>query len=126
MMGLVGALGKRIKGGGRGKGGGGAGGMGVGGEDVGAGVRRNPLQRAKREMAALADVLMAAAQAGQGLNLGIADAFSLSAELLRALEAGGDVGEARVLRAYEGDRKVKNLGMLGEAVFALLRDVGGA
>lgn len=50
--------------------------------------------------------------AGQGLNLGIADAVALSDVLLEAAESGGDIGSLRTLRAYEQRALPRNLGMM--------------
>ena len=50
--------------------------------------------------------------AGQGMNLGILDAASLAAVVEDALTAGEDVGDLRVLRRYERQRKGDNLAML--------------
>ena len=50
--------------------------------------------------------------AGQGMNLGLADAACLAAEIDAALRAGLDPGELRVLRRYERRRKAENINML--------------
>jgi 2-octaprenylphenol hydroxylase len=50
--------------------------------------------------------------AGQGMNLGILDAASLAAVVEDALLAGEDVGDLKVLRRYERQRKGDNLAML--------------
>lgn len=50
--------------------------------------------------------------AGQGMNLGILDAASLAAVVEDALNAGEDVGDLKVLRRYERQRKGDNLAML--------------
>jgi 2-octaprenylphenol hydroxylase len=50
--------------------------------------------------------------AGQGMNLGILDAASLAAVVEDALNAGEDVGDHKVLRRYERQRKGDNLAML--------------
>lgn len=50
--------------------------------------------------------------AGQGMNLGLADAGCLAAEIDAALAAGLDPGDFRVLRRYERRRKPDNLDML--------------
>jgi 2-octaprenylphenol hydroxylase len=50
--------------------------------------------------------------AGQGMNLGILDAASIAAVIEDALLAGDDVGDLRVLRRYERERKGDNLAML--------------
>jgi 2-octaprenylphenol hydroxylase len=50
--------------------------------------------------------------AGQGMNLGLADAACLAAEIEAGLAAGFDPGDLRVLRRYERRRKAENLKML--------------
>lgn len=50
--------------------------------------------------------------AGQGVNLGFADAASLAEVLCDALAAGKDIGQTAVLRRYERWRKGNNLAML--------------
>jgi ubiquinone biosynthesis UbiH/UbiF/VisC/COQ6 family hydroxylase len=50
--------------------------------------------------------------AGQGMNLGLADAACLAAEIDAALAAGRDPGDLRVLRRYERRRKADNVNML--------------
>ena len=50
--------------------------------------------------------------AGQGANLGIADAATLAQVLVEAYNAGSDVGGYRVVRRYERWRKGENLAML--------------
>jgi len=50
--------------------------------------------------------------AGQGMNLGLADAACLAAEVEAGLAAGLDPGDVRVLRRYERRRKADNLSML--------------
>jgi 2-polyprenylphenol 6-hydroxylase len=50
--------------------------------------------------------------AGQGMNLGILDAASIAAVVEDALLAGEDVGDLKVLRRYERQRKGDNLAML--------------
>src|SRR5688500_9727010 len=50
--------------------------------------------------------------AGQGMNLGILDAASIAAVVEDALLAGEDVGDHKVLRRYERQRKGDNLAML--------------
>lgn len=49
--------------------------------------------------------------AGQGLNLGLADAEALSRILAQGVERGQDVGSIVLLEAYEKERKVKNIAM---------------
>jgi 2-octaprenylphenol hydroxylase len=51
--------------------------------------------------------------AGQGVNLGLADAAELVRQLSDAVSAGQDPGDLRVLRRYERARKGANLVMLG-------------
>jgi 2-octaprenylphenol hydroxylase len=53
--------------------------------------------------------------AGQGMNLGFLDAAALAAVIEDAVLAGEDVGDLKVLRRYERERKGDNLAML--AVF---------
>jgi 2-octaprenylphenol hydroxylase len=50
--------------------------------------------------------------AGQGMNLGILDAAAIAAVVEDALLAGEDVGDLKVLRRYERQRKGDNLAML--------------
>lgn len=50
--------------------------------------------------------------AGQGMNLGLADAACLAHEIDAALEAGLDIGDLGVLRRYERRRKADNVDML--------------
>ena len=50
--------------------------------------------------------------AGQGMNLGILDAASIAAVIEDALLAGEDIGDLKVLRRYERERKGDNLAML--------------
>ncbi|MDX1404734.1 MAG: UbiH/UbiF/VisC/COQ6 family ubiquinone biosynthesis hydroxylase [Woeseiaceae bacterium] len=50
--------------------------------------------------------------AGQGANLGLADASALASEIATALEAGEHPGDLPVLRRYERPRKVANKTML--------------
>ena len=64
-------------------------------------------------------------QAGQGLNLGIADARVLASTVAGALEAGGDIGDPVLLqREYGAPQYAANLAMMGAVdglgrVFAL-------
>jgi 2-octaprenylphenol hydroxylase len=53
--------------------------------------------------------------AGQGMNLGLLDAAAVAAVIEDAVLAGEDVGDLKVLRRYERQRKGDNLAML--AVF---------
>jgi 2-octaprenylphenol hydroxylase len=50
--------------------------------------------------------------AGQGMNLGLLDAAAVAAVIEDALLAGEDVGDLRVLRRYERQRKGDNLAMM--------------
>ncbi|BAZ43711.1 Ubiquinone biosynthesis hydroxylase, UbiH/UbiF/VisC/COQ6 family protein [Chondrocystis sp. NIES-4102] len=50
---------------------------------------------------------------GQGLNLGIRDAASLAQILQTAHQQGIDIGTIKVLKRYEGWRKLENLAILG-------------
>jgi 2-octaprenylphenol hydroxylase len=50
--------------------------------------------------------------AGQGMNLGLLDAASIAAVIEDAVLAGEDVGDLKVLRRYERERKGDNLAML--------------
>ncbi|HEX5421750.1 MAG TPA: UbiH/UbiF/VisC/COQ6 family ubiquinone biosynthesis hydroxylase [Gammaproteobacteria bacterium] len=50
--------------------------------------------------------------AGQGMNLGLADAACLAAEIEAGLAAGRDPADITVLRRYERRRKAENLKML--------------
>lgn len=50
--------------------------------------------------------------AGQGVNLGLADARVLAEELLRALQRDLPVGELSVLQRYQRRRKTHNLSMM--------------
>ncbi len=43
--------------------------------------------------------------AGQGLNLGLKDAFSLATRIVEQARLGLDIGDATVLKAYERDRR---------------------
>ena len=50
---------------------------------------------------------------GQGLNMGIRDAASLAQILQAAHQQKEDIGTVKVLKRYEGWRKVENLAILG-------------
>ncbi|WP_019506867.1 FAD-dependent hydroxylase [Pleurocapsa sp. PCC 7319] len=50
---------------------------------------------------------------GQGLNLGIRDAASLAQVLQAAQQKGQDIGKIKILKRYEGWRKLENLTILG-------------
>lgn len=49
---------------------------------------------------------------GQGLNLGIRDAAALAQVLQKAHVQGEDIGSIKVLKPYEGWRKIENLAIL--------------
>ena len=51
--------------------------------------------------------------AGQGLNLGLGDVQALSEILVRAVDRGQDIGNIHVLREYNQQQMVRNLGMMG-------------
>merc|ERR1719215_523067 len=55
--------------------------------------------------------------AGQGLNLGIADAESLTNYLKSASESGSDLGSSRFLELYESERQRAVLTMMGGIQF---------
>lgn len=67
-------------------------------------------------------------QAGQGLNLGIQDALTLSDNIVRTLKTGGDIGNASMLKDYERERYVKNLGMMSlvDTINTVFKDSRGA
>ncbi|KAH6825958.1 oxidoreductase family protein [Perilla frutescens var. hirtella] len=50
--------------------------------------------------------------AGQGVNMGFGDAFSLSNVIAEGIAVGSDIGEVSLLRRYESDRKPANLTMM--------------
>ncbi|GFP92879.1 ubiquinone biosynthesis monooxygenase coq6 [Phtheirospermum japonicum] len=50
--------------------------------------------------------------AGQGVNMGFGDAFSLSKVIAEGIAVGSDIGEVSLLRRYETERKPANLGMM--------------
>ena len=50
--------------------------------------------------------------AGQGLNLGIADAEALAVVLADAADIGADVGSLAALRPYEATRQTPNMGVM--------------
>lgn len=50
---------------------------------------------------------------GQGLNLGIRDVAALAQVIQKAHQAGEDIGNIRVLKRYEGWRQKENLAILG-------------
>lgn len=47
--------------------------------------------------------------AGQGVNMGFSDAFSLSKAIEEGVTIGSDIGEVSMLRRYESERKPANL-----------------
>ena len=49
--------------------------------------------------------------AGQGVNLGFADAEALADVLAEAVESGADVGDPAILNEYQRRRMPQNLGM---------------
>ncbi len=52
--------------------------------------------------------------AGQGVNLGVADAYALLASIAQAARVGDDIGSINVLKDYERRRKIENkLMMMG-------------
>lgn len=53
--------------------------------------------------------------AGQGLNMGLADALALSGALASAVRAGGDVGSGTALSSYPAARYIANQLMLSAA-----------
>ncbi|XP_028773499.1 ubiquinone biosynthesis monooxygenase COQ6, mitochondrial [Neltuma alba] len=50
--------------------------------------------------------------AGQGVNLGFGDAFSLSKIIAEAIALGNDIGEVHLLKKYETERKPANIMMM--------------
>ncbi|XP_010550835.1 PREDICTED: ubiquinone biosynthesis monooxygenase COQ6, mitochondrial isoform X2 [Tarenaya hassleriana] len=50
--------------------------------------------------------------AGQGVNLGFADASALSKAITEGIALGTDIGEANLLRRYERERKSENIAMM--------------
>ncbi|KAK7256152.1 hypothetical protein RIF29_29587 [Crotalaria pallida] len=50
--------------------------------------------------------------AGQGVNLGFGDAFSLSRIIAEGIALGTDIGEVNLLKKYEADRKPANITMM--------------
>lgn len=50
--------------------------------------------------------------AGQGVNMGFGDAFSLSQVIAEGVAVGSDIGEVRLLKKYEADRKTANIAMM--------------
>ncbi|KAJ3125544.1 putative ubiquinone biosynthesis monooxygenase [Nowakowskiella sp. JEL0407] len=74
--------------------------------------------------------------AGQGLNLGLEDAKSLSEAVLQAVVDGSDIGNIHSLQPYSANRYISNSIMLGgvdligrifsveNGAFAWLRGIG--
>ncbi|XP_019450069.1 PREDICTED: ubiquinone biosynthesis monooxygenase COQ6, mitochondrial-like [Lupinus angustifolius] len=50
--------------------------------------------------------------AGQGVNLGFGDAFSLSKIIAEGIALGTDIGEVNLLKKYEAERKPANITMM--------------
>ncbi|KAK7293199.1 hypothetical protein RJT34_16062 [Clitoria ternatea] len=50
--------------------------------------------------------------AGQGVNLGFGDAFSLSRIIAEGIALGSDIGEVNLLKKYEAERKSANIMMM--------------
>ncbi|KDP20324.1 hypothetical protein JCGZ_06410 [Jatropha curcas] len=50
--------------------------------------------------------------AGQGVNLGFGDAFSLSRIITEGIAVGTDIGEVSLLKKYEAERKPTNVTMM--------------
>lgn len=50
--------------------------------------------------------------AGQGVNMGFGDAFSLAKVIAEGIAVGSDIGEVSLLRGYESDRRPANLTMM--------------
>ncbi|XP_061356839.1 uncharacterized protein LOC133301237 [Gastrolobium bilobum] len=50
--------------------------------------------------------------AGQGVNLGFGDAFSLSRVIAEGIALGTDIGEVNLLKKYEAERKPANIMMM--------------
>ncbi|CAN0875549.1 Ubiquinone biosynthesis monooxygenase COQ6, mitochondrial [Linum grandiflorum] len=50
--------------------------------------------------------------AGQGVNLGFGDAFTLSRIISEGIAVGADIGEVSLLRKYERERKPANVAMM--------------
>ncbi|KAL8483362.1 hypothetical protein ACS0TY_026169 [Phlomoides rotata] len=50
--------------------------------------------------------------AGQGVNMGFGDAFSLSKVIAEGIAVGADIGEVSLLKRYESDRKPANMAMM--------------
>ncbi|MED6173731.1 putative ubiquinone biosynthesis monooxygenase [Stylosanthes scabra] len=50
--------------------------------------------------------------AGQGVNLGFGDAYSLSRIIAEGIALGTDIGEVNLLKKYEAERKPANIAMM--------------
>ncbi|CAH8373728.1 unnamed protein product [Eruca vesicaria subsp. sativa] len=50
--------------------------------------------------------------AGQGVNLGFADACALSRAIAEGIALGTDIDEANLLKRYEAERKPANIAMM--------------
>ncbi|KAM7466133.1 hypothetical protein LguiB_013695 [Lonicera macranthoides] len=50
--------------------------------------------------------------AGQGVNMGFGDAFSLSRVIDDGIAVGSDIGEISLLKKFEADRKMANVAMM--------------
>ncbi|XLR61814.1 hypothetical protein HN51_005104 [Arachis hypogaea] len=50
--------------------------------------------------------------AGQGVNLGFGDAYSLSRIIAEGIALGTDIGEVNLLKKYEAERKPANISMV--------------
>ncbi|EYU31732.1 hypothetical protein ABFS82_07G059500 [Erythranthe guttata] len=50
--------------------------------------------------------------AGQGVNMGFGDAFSLSKVISQGIAVGSDIGELSLLKRYESERKPANVTMM--------------
>ncbi|MED6194812.1 putative ubiquinone biosynthesis monooxygenase [Stylosanthes scabra] len=50
--------------------------------------------------------------AGQGVNLGFGDAYSLSRVIAEGIALGTDIGEVNLLKKYEAERKPANIAMM--------------
>ncbi|XP_015961197.1 uncharacterized protein LOC107485197 [Arachis duranensis] len=50
--------------------------------------------------------------AGQGVNLGFGDAYSLSRIIAEGIALGTDIGEVNLLKKYEAERKPANISMM--------------
>ncbi|KAL1804066.1 hypothetical protein ACET3Z_032713 [Daucus carota] len=77
--------------------------------------------------------------AGQGVNMGFGDAFTLSKVISEGVAMGSDIGEVSLLQKYEADRKTANIAMMAildgfqkaysasrDCLFSLEKRFGGA